>query len=157
MIRRPPRSTLFPYTTLFRSDTGIYFSNGLFQRAHEGGQGQRGANEDLIVGAGLFLLCSREIHERQKFLVHVLKLVVAGYSHNLIERARLSRRFVYAESLAKGIGAFENFPDKRLIDDCDFDRSSGITVIEVSSREERSSDGLEIARAKIIKPGDTCV
>src|SRR3712207_6998081 len=24
MIRRPPRSTLFPYTTLFRSDQGIY-------------------------------------------------------------------------------------------------------------------------------------
>src|SRR3712207_9252834 len=26
MIRRPPRSTLFPYTTLFRSVAGIYFS-----------------------------------------------------------------------------------------------------------------------------------
>src|SRR5256886_15576017 len=25
MIRRPPRSTLFPYTTLFRSDHGPYF------------------------------------------------------------------------------------------------------------------------------------
>src|SRR3712207_7174149 len=24
MIRRPPRSTLFPYTTLFRSATGVY-------------------------------------------------------------------------------------------------------------------------------------
>src|SRR2546422_6418898 len=24
MIRRPPRSTLFPYTTLFRSLTGLY-------------------------------------------------------------------------------------------------------------------------------------
>src|SRR3712207_8421591 len=24
MIRRPPRSTLFPYTTLFRSDRGIH-------------------------------------------------------------------------------------------------------------------------------------
>src|SRR3712207_7351625 len=24
MIRRPPRSTLFPYTTLFRSERGIY-------------------------------------------------------------------------------------------------------------------------------------
>src|SRR5260370_5349440 len=24
MIRRPPRSTLFPYTTLFRSNTGTY-------------------------------------------------------------------------------------------------------------------------------------
>src|SRR2546430_16965252 len=26
MIRRPPRSTLFPYTTLFRSDSGVWFS-----------------------------------------------------------------------------------------------------------------------------------
>src|ERR1043165_819946 len=26
MIRRPPRSTLFPYTTLFRSDLGITLS-----------------------------------------------------------------------------------------------------------------------------------
>src|SRR5256885_3608131 len=24
MIRRPPRSTLFPYTTLFRSDAGVH-------------------------------------------------------------------------------------------------------------------------------------
>src|SRR5258708_14813626 len=24
MIRRPPRSTLFPYTTLFRSSSGVY-------------------------------------------------------------------------------------------------------------------------------------
>src|SRR2546428_9596671 len=24
MIRRPPRSTLFPYTTLFRSQAGVY-------------------------------------------------------------------------------------------------------------------------------------
>src|SRR5258708_22586023 len=24
MIRRPPRSTLFPYTTLFRSDFGVF-------------------------------------------------------------------------------------------------------------------------------------
>src|SRR5688572_3584188 len=28
MIRRPPRSTLFPYTTLFRSEKIGYFSNG---------------------------------------------------------------------------------------------------------------------------------
>src|SRR2546428_6837664 len=26
MIRRPPRSTLFPYTTLFRSPTGVFCS-----------------------------------------------------------------------------------------------------------------------------------
>src|SRR2546428_8164097 len=26
MIRRPPRSTLFPYTTLFRSDLGLHLA-----------------------------------------------------------------------------------------------------------------------------------
>src|SRR3989449_5965039 len=30
MIRRPPRSTLFPYTTLFRSASGLYFSFPVF-------------------------------------------------------------------------------------------------------------------------------
>src|SRR5438067_6531897 len=30
MIRRPPRSTLFPYTTLFRSDQGPYLFVPLF-------------------------------------------------------------------------------------------------------------------------------
>ena len=28
MIRRPPRSTLFPYTTLFRSQCNIVFETG---------------------------------------------------------------------------------------------------------------------------------
>src|SRR5256885_11085686 len=28
MIRRPPRSTLFPYTTLFRSDTDMRLATG---------------------------------------------------------------------------------------------------------------------------------
>src|SRR2546427_2104853 len=27
MIRRPPRSTLFPYTTLFRSPTNLWWAN----------------------------------------------------------------------------------------------------------------------------------
>src|SRR5436189_4302965 len=31
MIRRPPRSTLFPYTTLFRSLGGIVLGDGLFE------------------------------------------------------------------------------------------------------------------------------
>src|SRR5256885_13302621 len=34
MIRRPPRSTLFPYTTLFRSHAGFQSSNG-FQKHHD--------------------------------------------------------------------------------------------------------------------------
>src|SRR3712207_7411765 len=31
MIRRPPRSTLFPYTTLFRSGANWWLSNGATQ------------------------------------------------------------------------------------------------------------------------------
>src|SRR3712207_7085535 len=30
MIRRPPRSTLFPYTTLFRSSPGLALGSGVF-------------------------------------------------------------------------------------------------------------------------------
>src|SRR3712207_7328271 len=40
MIRRPPRSTLFPYTTLFRSDV----------RERWRGAGQRGRNGRLACG-----------------------------------------------------------------------------------------------------------
>src|SRR3712207_7817996 len=44
MIRRPPRSTLFPYTTLFRSQNGSLFwyilnSNGNTFRAQQFGLG----------------------------------------------------------------------------------------------------------------------
>src|SRR5205807_3642803 len=34
MIRRPPRSTLFPYTTLFRSHTGVRQRVGHRQQRH---------------------------------------------------------------------------------------------------------------------------
>src|SRR3712207_6962957 len=30
MIRRPPRSTLFPYTTLFRSEEGFYIEQDIY-------------------------------------------------------------------------------------------------------------------------------
>src|SRR5437879_11045155 len=34
MLRHPPRSTLFPYTTLFRSVTDIFLGTGLGPRAY---------------------------------------------------------------------------------------------------------------------------
>src|SRR2546430_12579878 len=40
MIRRPPRSTLFPYTTLFRSRHGV-------GRLHGEGQPRGGARDDV--------------------------------------------------------------------------------------------------------------
>src|SRR5256885_5978909 len=45
MIRRPPRSTLFPYTTLFRSISGpsCEYGLGAIQRAERVDVGDRGA------------------------------------------------------------------------------------------------------------------
>src|SRR5437879_6659587 len=39
MIRRPPRSTLFPYTTLFRSDIAQKFNNDFAASIHAHGYG----------------------------------------------------------------------------------------------------------------------
>src|SRR3712207_7533102 len=44
MIRRPPRSTLFPYTTLFRSDEGDQR-----EERQERGHGERGDEVVLVV------------------------------------------------------------------------------------------------------------
>src|SRR5438477_5347018 len=51
MIRRPPRSTLFPYTTLFRSDAApIAFT----VEAWEEIGADRAASADRLLGADLF-------------------------------------------------------------------------------------------------------
>src|SRR2546430_13339546 len=47
MIRRPPRSTLFPYTTLFRSGIDVGRHRG---RAHEGDRRHVGMGQKLIDG-----------------------------------------------------------------------------------------------------------
>src|SRR5688572_31527890 len=49
MIRRPPRSTLFPYTTLFRSDQGPAAMLGLAQET--GGRGLARGGQDIPQGA----------------------------------------------------------------------------------------------------------
>src|ERR1051326_9141708 len=61
MIRRPPRSTLFPYTTLFRSVTlrswmGLIFGcvrpRGGYYRRHREGLNESGLRVSVAVGAG---------------------------------------------------------------------------------------------------------
>src|SRR2546425_9576412 len=42
MIRRPPRSTLFPYTTLFRSQLFHFRRDVLLEQLHQGGNLGRG-------------------------------------------------------------------------------------------------------------------
>src|SRR3712207_9430739 len=54
MIRRPPRSTLFPYTTLFRSDQGVLEVTLLGQNVNAYGVEfrDRGAFADLLRATG---------------------------------------------------------------------------------------------------------
>src|SRR3712207_8051477 len=63
MIRRPPRSTLFPYTTLFRSTA---FSHGLgrTRRCRRGDlvAGERGRERSSHEGAGLSRPARSEEH-----------------------------------------------------------------------------------------------
>src|SRR5256885_9670689 len=55
MIRRPPRSTLFPYTTLFRSDLGEILRRQLLaaKRADEGLDAVEVFQFDLILQIGM--------------------------------------------------------------------------------------------------------
>src|SRR3712207_8680827 len=48
MRRRPPRSTLFPYTTLFRSEPGMWVSGRylILEQLGEGGMGRIWLAED---------------------------------------------------------------------------------------------------------------
>src|SRR3989441_8360795 len=50
MIRRPPRSTLFPYTTLFRSPR--LRSRAVVRPGRPGGDAARGNRQDLRRGHG---------------------------------------------------------------------------------------------------------
>src|SRR2546430_10869845 len=68
MIRRPPRSTLFPYTTLFRSKTIAAFLNT------EGG--------DLLIGVGddksIVGIESDRFENEDKFMLHLSQVVRNG-------------------------------------------------------------------------------
>src|SRR3712207_8994219 len=95
MIRRPPRSTLFPYTTLFRSG-GVAGVGGLLQRrlgddgpegegggggdeADEFGVDQVGPDEDLVrseehtseLQSRQYLVCRLLLEKKQNYSLRI--------------------------------------------------------------------------------------
>src|SRR3712207_7260838 len=60
MIRRPPRSTLFPYTTLFRSERGLLVNTASIA-AYEGQIGQCAYAASKAGVVGLTLPAAREL------------------------------------------------------------------------------------------------
>src|SRR3712207_8971631 len=53
MIRRPPRSTLFPYTTLFRSQLVTMPEMGGYTLAMTGPSGDQGPTEPGFINGGM--------------------------------------------------------------------------------------------------------
>src|SRR3712207_8671685 len=84
MIRRPPRSTLFPYTTLFRShdDVGDGLGDGQADVAEHRGLGAGGARERDDLPAQRSEEHTSELQSRQ-YLVCRLLLEKKKNKHNL--------------------------------------------------------------------------
>src|SRR2546429_2226689 len=81
MIRRPPRSTLFPYTTLFRSraDGAILERGGVLVQLHQlrelpaQGLGERSEEHTSELQSRLHLVC-RLLLEKKKKVTSLIRL-----------------------------------------------------------------------------------
>src|SRR2546429_1232749 len=68
MIRRPPRSTLFPYTTLFRSLTRLVRLGcaGIFTNRHQPGRYLRSEEHTSELQSRLHLVCRLLLEKKKK-------------------------------------------------------------------------------------------
>src|SRR6266446_8851123 len=67
MIRRPPRSTLFPYTTLFRSDVGRHAGCCLSDRGHAGLAGPRSEEHTSELQSPCNLVCRLLLEKKKRW------------------------------------------------------------------------------------------
>src|SRR5258705_3943342 len=88
MIRRPPRSTLFPYTTLFRSLEG-----GQFPVARQEILG-RGVGEQVAVEIGVILPVIARVGDRKSTRLNSSHLGISYAVFCLKKKKRKSRRKV---------------------------------------------------------------
>src|SRR5438034_7141609 len=102
MIRRPPRSTLFPYTTLFRSRFGSAISHFKLWRDEAGirGQHQRGAgtvpdrkstrlnSSHTVISYAVFCLKKKKKKKKKKIVMYkqkVINIKIREYVHHDVE------------------------------------------------------------------------
>src|SRR2546425_1495814 len=78
MIRRPPRSTLFPYTTLFRSD-GVYAVRVNWRGASYGGMMNQGPRPTYTPSGGNSLRGSGGARLRVRSEEHTSELQSLAY------------------------------------------------------------------------------
>src|SRR5262245_64752318 len=93
MIRRPPRSTLFPYTTLFRSSTrGRIRSPGGSSRSSPGFTGRRRSEEHTSELQSLRHLVCRLLLEKKKKNKKESQNKVNTYSYEETNRKNSNRQ-----------------------------------------------------------------
>src|SRR5688572_32745969 len=87
MIRRPPRSTLFPYTTLFRSDVApgrrIEFRIGIHQGDIVDADAERSEEHTSELQSQSNLVC-RLLLEKKYFLLNLFHLRVSATAATVI-------------------------------------------------------------------------
>src|SRR5438445_8462812 len=66
MLRRPPRSTLFPYTTLFRSDLDVRRRRTLFRAWHRGIREMRSEEHTSELQSRQYLVCRLLLEKKKK-------------------------------------------------------------------------------------------
>src|SRR2546426_6060595 len=88
MIRRPPRSTLFPYTTLFRSQLDATRRLGAFERARCGSPHERIG----IIQSRADNLAGRGARDRKSTRLNSSHLVIS-YAVFCLEKKKHSRRY----------------------------------------------------------------
>src|SRR5689334_24312832 len=93
MIRRPPRSTLFPYTTLFRSPraAGVLWLAGPTSMLDDvsfpvgfggGGAGQRSEEHTSELQSQFHLVCRLLLEKKKKKLIYRFTLVAIDESRD---------------------------------------------------------------------------
>src|SRR5437016_10288303 len=76
MIRRPPRSTLFPYTTLFRSAMALATFLDDTNAAEHAQAVRRGAYKDVLAGENIFVRSEEHTSELQSLTNLVCRLLL---------------------------------------------------------------------------------
>src|SRR5438105_10513859 len=76
MIRRPPRSTLFPYTTLFRSVSGSNFAQPIVFTALAQPEGTQDRRRNTAATVGLVIRSEEHTSELQSRVDLVCRLLL---------------------------------------------------------------------------------
>src|SRR5687767_14802456 len=135
MIRRPPRSTLFPYTTLFRS------SNLAAHRAHDG-QRIDGGPED-VAQRRLYALAVCKI---DLWFARILRAGPVDVSHDSNDRHPRAGITIRADALAEWILAGPVLSRERLIDNRDGWCARTIGDLEVATRHQSELQRIDETR-----------